>query len=44
MKELVFIKLGGSSQTRQNHAPLLDVMDQIALQIATTLRPARSAA
>lgn len=39
MKELVFLKLGGSLITdkTQPYTPLLDVMDDIALQIATTL-------
>lgn len=40
MKELVFLKLGGSLITdkTQPYTPLLDVMDDIALQIATTLK------
>lgn len=40
MKELVFLKLGGSLITdkTQPYTPLLDVMDDIALQIATTLQ------
>lgn len=39
MKELVFLKLGGSLITdkTQPYTPLLDVMDDLALQIATTL-------
>ena len=40
MKELVFLKLGGSLITdkTQPYTPLLEVMDDIALQIATTLQ------
>src|SRR5215216_3008021 len=40
MKELVFIKLGGSLITDKTkpYTPLLEVMDEIALQIATTLQ------
>jgi len=40
MKELVFIKLGGSLITDKTrpYTPLLDVMDDLALQIATTLQ------
>ena len=40
MKELVFLKLGGSLITdkTQPYTPLLDVMDDMALQIATTLQ------
>jgi len=40
MKELVFLKLGGSLITdkTQPYTPLLDVMDDLALQIATTLQ------
>lgn len=40
MKELVFLKLGGSLITdkTQPYTPLLDVMDDLALQIATALR------
>ena len=40
IKELVFLKLGGSLITdkTQPYTPLLDVMDDIALQIATTLQ------
>jgi isopentenyl phosphate kinase len=40
MKELVFIKLGGSLITDKTrpYTPLLDVMDNLALQIAATLR------
>lgn len=40
MKELVFLKLGGSLITdkTQPYTPLLDRMDDIALQIATTLQ------
>ena len=40
MKELVFLKLGGSLITdkTQPYTPLLDVMDDIALQIATTIQ------
>ena len=40
MNELVFLKLGGSLITdkTQPYTPLLDVMDDIALQIATTIR------
>ncbi len=40
MKELVFLKLGGSLITdkSQPYTPLLDVMDDLALQIATTLQ------
>ncbi|MCI0555565.1 MAG: isopentenyl phosphate kinase family protein [Anaerolineae bacterium] len=40
MKELVFLKLGGSLITdkTQPYTPLLDVIDDIALQIATTLQ------
>ena len=40
MKELVFLKLGGSLITdkTQPYTPLLDVMDDIAVQIATTLQ------
>ena len=40
MKELVFLKLGGSLITdkTQPYTPLLDVMDDIALQISTTLQ------
>jgi isopentenyl phosphate kinase len=40
MKELVFLKLGGSLITdkTQPYTPLLDMMDDIALQIATTLQ------
>jgi isopentenyl phosphate kinase len=40
MKELFFLKLGGSLITdkTQPYTPLLDVMDDIALQIATTLQ------
>ena len=39
MKELVFIKLGGSLITDKTrpYTPLLDVMDQLAAQIAMTL-------
>jgi isopentenyl phosphate kinase len=40
MKELVFLKLGGSLITDKTkpYTPLLDVMDDLALQIATTLQ------
>jgi isopentenyl phosphate kinase len=40
MKELVFIKLGGSLITDKTkpYTPLLDVMDDLALQISTTLQ------
>lgn len=40
MKELVFLKLGGSLITdkTQPFTPLLEVMDDIALQISTTLQ------
>lgn len=40
MKELVFLKLGGSLITdkMKPYTPLLDVMDDLALQIATSLR------
>ena len=40
MNELVFLKLGGSLITdkTQPYTPLLDVIDDIALQIATTLQ------
>src|SRR5215207_7577653 len=40
MKELVFIKLGGSLITDKTkpYTPLLDVMDDLALQILTTLQ------
>lgn len=40
MKELVFLKLGGSLITDKTkpYTPLLDVMDGLALQIATTLQ------
>lgn len=40
MKELVFLKLGGSLITdkTQPYTPLLDVMDDLAVQIATALR------
>ncbi|HXQ37164.1 MAG TPA: isopentenyl phosphate kinase [Anaerolineales bacterium] len=40
MKELVFLKLGGSLITdkTQPYTPLLEVMDDIALQISTTLQ------
>ena len=40
MKELVFLKLGGSLITdkTQPYTPLLDVIDDIALQIATTIQ------
>jgi isopentenyl phosphate kinase len=40
MKELVFIKLGGSLITDKTkpYTPLLDVIDDLASQIATTLR------
>jgi isopentenyl phosphate kinase len=40
MKELVFLKLGGSLITDKTkpYTPLLDVMDQLSLQIATTLQ------
>jgi isopentenyl phosphate kinase len=40
MKELVFLKLGGSLITdkTQPYTPLLDVMDDLALQIKTALR------
>jgi isopentenyl phosphate kinase len=40
MKELVFLKLGGSLITdkTQPYTPLLDVMEDIALQIATTIQ------
>jgi isopentenyl phosphate kinase len=40
MKELVFLKLGGSLITdkTQPYTPLLDVMDDLALQIKTTLQ------
>jgi isopentenyl phosphate kinase len=40
MKELVFLKLGGSLITdkTQPYTPLLDVMDDLALQVATALR------
>jgi isopentenyl phosphate kinase len=40
MKELVFLKLGGSLITdkTQPYTPLLDVMDDLASQIATTLQ------
>ena len=40
MKELVFIKLGGSLITDKTrpYTPLLDVMDDLALQITTTLQ------
>lgn len=40
MKELVFLKLGGSLITDKTkpYTPLLDVMDDLAQQIATTLR------
>lgn len=40
MKEIVFIKLGGSLITDKTrpYTPLLDVMDDLALQIATTLQ------
>ena len=40
MKELVFIKLGGSLITDKTkpYTPLLDVIDDLAIQIANTLR------
>src|SRR5574339_458739 len=40
MKELVFLKLGGSLITdkTQPYTPLLDVMDDLALQIKTALQ------
>ena len=40
MKELVFVKLGGSLITDKTkpYTPLLDMMDDLALQIATTLQ------
>ena len=40
MKELVFLKLGGSLITdkTQPYTPLLDVMDDLALQIRTALQ------
>lgn len=40
MKELVFLKLGGSLITdkTQPYTPLLEVMDDIALQIASTIQ------
>jgi len=40
MKELVFLKLGGSLITdkTQPYTPLLDVMDDLALQVATALQ------
>src|SRR5678810_1222462 len=40
MKELVFLKLGGSLITdkTQPYTPLLDVMNDLALQIATALQ------
>jgi isopentenyl phosphate kinase len=40
MKELVFLKLGGSLITDKTkpYTPLLDVMDDISLQIATTIQ------
>lgn len=40
MKELVFVKLGGSLITDKTkpYTPLLDVMDNLALQIATMLQ------
>lgn len=40
MKELVFLKLGGSLITDKTrpYTPLLDMMDDLALQIATSLR------
>lgn len=40
MKELVFLKLGGSLITDKTkpYTPLLDVMDDLALQIATSLQ------
>ena len=40
MKELVFLKLGGSLITDKTkpYTPLLDMMDDLALQIATTLQ------
>ena len=40
MKELVFLKLGGSLITDKTkpYTPLLDVIDDLALQIATTLQ------
>ena len=40
MKELVFLKLGGSLITdkTQPYTPLLDVMEDIAVQIATTVQ------
>lgn len=40
MKELAFIKLGGSLITDKTkpYTPLLDVMDDLAVQIATTLQ------
>ena len=40
MRELVFIKLGGSLITDKTkpYTPLLDVMDELALQIVTTLQ------
>ena len=40
MKELVFLKLGGSLITdkTQPYTPLLDMMDDLALQVATTLQ------
>lgn len=40
MKELVFLKLGGSLITDKTkpYTPLLDVMDDLALQLATTLQ------
>lgn len=40
MKELVFIKLGGSLITDKTkpYTPLLDVMDELALQIVSTLQ------
>jgi len=40
MKELVFLKLGGSLITdkTQPYTPLLDMMNDLALQIATTLQ------
>jgi isopentenyl phosphate kinase len=41
MQELVFLKLGGSLITdkTQPYTPRLDVMDDLALQIATALQP-----
>jgi isopentenyl phosphate kinase len=40
MKELVFLKLGGSLITDKTkpYTPLLDMMDDLALQVATTLQ------